>query len=69
MRMHKQTHFLRSYGVDRRRIGPQKMICRSGLFRFFANELDGVVGEDAEIAVLVEGVQERPLYAGFEEFL
>ena len=66
--MHQQTHFLGSCGVDRRRIGPQKIICRSGLFRFFANELDGAVGGGAGMAVLVEGAQEKPLYAGFDEF-
>ena len=54
-------------GVDRRRVAPKKIICRSGLFRFFAIELDGVVGEDTELAVLVEGVQDKPLYTGFDE--
>ena len=53
--------------VDRRHIGLQKSISRSGLFRFFAVELDGVVGEDADLAVLVEGAQQKPSYAGFDE--
>ena len=66
--VHVWTHIMRSCGVDRRRIGSQKIICRSGLLRFFANEHDGVVGEDAEMAVLVEGVQDEPLYTGFDEF-
>ena len=53
--------------VDRRRIGLMKIICRSGSFRVFAFELNGVVGGDAELAVLLEGVQDKPLYMGFDE--
>ena len=49
------------------RIGPQKIIFRSGLLGFFANELGSVAGEGAEVAVLVEGAQDEPLYAGFGE--
>ena len=45
----------------------KKIIRRLGLFRF-ANELDGVVGGGAEMAVLVEGAQGKPLYAGSVEF-
>ena len=66
--MHIRRENLGAGGVDRRRNRLRNWISRSGLFNFFPNELDGVVGEDAEMAVLVEGAQEKPLYAGLDEF-
>ena len=30
-------------------------------------QLDGVVGEEAELAVLVEGAEQKATYAGFDE--
>ena len=66
--MHVRRENLCAGGVDRRRNRLRNWISRSGLFNFFPNELDGVVGEDAEMAVLVEGAQDGPLSTGFDEF-
>ena len=52
--------------IDVVRIGLQERICRSAFFRFFAIELDGVVREDAEPAVLVQGAELRSSYTGFD---
>ena len=65
--VHVNRQFLKAGGVDRRRNHLRKDSSRSAFFALLAIELNGVVGEGAELAVLVESAERKPSYAGVDE--
>ena len=69
MMRHTRKENLCAGDVNRRRNCLRNEISRSGLFRFFLNELNSVFREDSELTALVEGAQDEPLYTGFDEFM